>query len=384
MVVWLEGRKLTGGFALTTARLRGGEQWLLVKKGDPVMSAEARRAERGRATQRSPLEVLDDTTRAALPAVRSPGWRPMMLATLTEARFSDERWVFERKLDGVRALATRDGDSPPRLWSRNGNRVDRSYPELVDALAAHGPERFAADGEIVAFDGEQTSFARLQARIHLTDPRRVRATGVTVYYYLFDLLEVDGADLTGLPLRDRKRVLREAFTFDDPLRYSAHRNADGEAFYREACEHGWEGLIAKRAEASYHGGRSTDWLKFKCVADQEFVVGGFTDPQRSRVGFGALLVGYYDDGRLRYAGKVGTGYNTATLRSLRARMDALEQPESPFADPVRERGVHWLRPELVAQIGFTEWTTDGRLRHPRYTGLRADKPAAQVVREAVR
>jgi len=140
-------------------------------------------------------------------------------------------------------------------------------------------------------------------------------------------------------------------------------------------------LIAKRADAPYRDGRSTDWLKFKCVADQEFVVGGVTDPQRSRVGFGALLVGYYDDGSLRYAGKVGTGYDTRTLRSLRERMESLAQPDSPFDDPVRERGAHWIRPEMVVQIGFTEWTTDGRLRHPRYTGLREDKPAKQVIRE---
>lgn len=326
------------------------------------------------------LRVLDEATRAGLPRVRAHGWQPPMLATLTERRFSDENWLFERKLDGVRALCTRDGGTP-QLWSRNQNRVDGSYPELVDALGEHGGPRFVADGEIVAFDGEQTSFARLQARIHLTGAPRITATGVDVYLYLFDLLALDGSDLTGLPLRDRKRVLREAFDFRDPLRFSPHRNTDGEAYYSDACLRGWEGLIAKRADSSYRGARSTDWLKFKCVRDQEFVVGGFTDPQGSRAGFGALLVGYHDHRRLRYAGKVGTGYDSSTLRSLRARMDAMTQPSSPFADPVRERAAHWIKPELVVQIGFTEWTTDGRLRHPRYTGIRTDKPAAEVVRE---
>jgi bifunctional non-homologous end joining protein LigD len=327
-----------------------------------------------------PLDVLDDATRAGLPRVRAHKWGPLMLATLTERRFSDENWMFERKLDGVRTLAIRDGDAP-QLWSRNEKRVDRSYPELVEALERLGGRRFIADGEIVAFDGEQTSFATLQARIHLTGPTRIKATGVEAFYYLFDLLAVDGFDLTGLLLRDRKRVLRAAFDFADPLRFSAHRNTEGQAYYHEACERGWEGLIAKLASSRYRGGRSTDWLKFKCVRDQEFVVGGFTDPQRSRQGFGALLVGYHEGTRLRYAGKVGTGYDNATLRSLRARMDGLVQRESPFAESVKEPGAHWIRPELVAQIGFTEWTTDGRLRHPRYTGLRTDKPAAEVVRE---
>jgi DNA ligase D-like protein (predicted ligase) len=329
------------------------------------------------------LDVLDESARSALPRVGTYGWRTPMLATLTEKRFSNGKWLFERKLDGVRALAVHDKDSSSSLslWSRNQKPIDASYPELVDALAALRAPGFIADGEIVAFDGEQTSFARLQSRIHLSGAARIAATGVEVFYYLFDLLAFDGVDLTGLPLRDRKRVLREAFDFRDPLRLSEHRDDDGEAFYREACERGWEGLIAKRADAPYRGGRSTDWLKFKCVRDQEFVVGGFTEPHGSRTGFGALLVGYYDGGQLRYAGKVGTGYTTRTLRSLRDRLARMTRPSSPFAEPVHEHGVHWVRPELVVQIGFSEWTTDGRLRHPRYTGIREDKSATDVVRE---
>jgi DNA ligase D-like protein (predicted ligase) len=303
-----------------------------------------------------------------------------MLATLTDRRFSSENWLFERKLDGVRALSERDGGAV-RLWSRNERRIDASFPELAEALAEHGGPRFVADGEIVAFDGAQTSFSALQPRIHLTDPQRIAATGVRVYYYLFDLLSYEGGNLRSTPLRERKRILRRAFTFADPLRLSTHRDTDGEAFYEEACGRGWEGVIAKRADSLYQPGRSADWLKFKCVRDQEFVVGGFTDPKGSRAGFGALLVGYYDDGRLRYAGKVGTGYDRSVLLSLRERMRGLETDRSPFADRVREPDVHWVTPELVAQIGFTEWTTDGRLRHPRFTGLRNDKRAAEVVRE---
>ncbi|WP_236790013.1 non-homologous end-joining DNA ligase [Amycolatopsis sp. GM8] len=309
-----------------------------------------------------------------------PGWREPELATLTQRRFSSENWVFERKLDGIRAICSRAGGTPT-LWSRNHHVINDSYPEIVEALAAHGGSHFVADGEIVAFDGTRTSFAKLQHRLHLTDPIRIEATGVHVYYYLFDLLVFGHADATPLPLRQRKQLLRNAFDWTDPLRYSNHRNTDGERYFAYACAHGWEGLIAKRADAPYRAGRSADWLKFKCVKDQEFVVGGYTAPGGSRSGFGALLVGYYDQGRLRYAGKVGTGYTEATLRELSGTLGELRRDRSPFDDDVPERGPRWVRPELVVQVRFSEWTADGRLRHPRFTGVRDDKPADEVVRE---
>jgi bifunctional non-homologous end joining protein LigD len=189
-------------------------------------------------------------------------------------------------------------------------------------------------------------------------------------------------DVTALPLRDRKRVLRETLRFTGPLRLTSHRNAEGEAYYREACRRGWEGVIAKRASGAYVHGRSPDWLKFKCVNQQEMVVVGFTDPHGRRRRLGALLVGYYEGRKLRYAGKVGTGFDDATLDRLGDRLQRLERDSSPLdGERPRERGVHWVRPELVAEIGFTEWTRDGRLRHPRYLGLRTDKPAREVVRE---
>jgi DNA ligase D-like protein (predicted ligase) len=303
-----------------------------------------------------------------------------MLATLTDKRFSAENWIFERKLDGVRAIASRDGDTP-KLWSRNQKSMNNAFPEIVEALAEQGGPRFVVDGEIVAFDGEQTSFAKLQPRIHLTDPRRARATGIEVFYYLFDLLYFDNFEVSGLPMRQRKELLKDAFDFRDPLRFSEHRDRDGEKFFEEACAKGWEGLIAKRADSPYRPGRTTDWLKFKCVKDQEFVIGGYTNPQGSRFGFGALLLGYYEDGKLRYAGKVGTGFNEVTLRDLTAKLTKLEQDTSPFDEPVPERHIHWVRPEMVAQIGFSEWTVDGKLRHPRFEGLRDDKNPAEVVRE---
>jgi bifunctional non-homologous end joining protein LigD len=311
-----------------------------------------------------------------------PGWAAPMLAVLTEERFSNEEWIFERKLDGERCLAFRPGRKL-RLLSRNRKRLNGTYPELAEALLAQRCDDFVVDGEVVAFEGAQTSFARLQQRMQLRDPRRARASGVRVFYYLFDLLHLDGRDVTGLPLRERKALLRQALAFADPLRYLPHRNAEGERFYGEACRKGWEGLIAKRAHSPYRHERSRDWFKFKCVNEQEFVIGGYTDPGGKRIGLGALLVGYYDGrGRLRYAGKVGTGYSDAVLRDLGGRLAAIEQGEPPFAtDQLPRTAVHWVRPELVAQIGFTEVTGDGKLRHPRILGLRSDKDPRDVVLE---
>jgi DNA ligase D-like protein (predicted ligase) len=325
-------------------------------------------------------DLLPDELRAALRKENVPAWRSPTLATLTDKRFSDPDWIFERKLDGVRCLAFRDG-ADVRLLSRKRQSLDGTYPEIAEALAAQGASRFVVDGEVVAFEGRRTSFARLQGRLGITDPEMARASEIPVYYYMFDVLHLDGRATTELPLIWRKRLLRTAFEFKDPLRYTTHRMKDGEKAYRTACERGDEGVIAKLANAPYDGRRSTNWLKFKCVCDQEFVVGGYTAPKGSRIGLGALLVGYHDGRDLVYAGKVGTGFDTATLRSLHKRMSPMEQTESPFTGPVREPGATWVRPTLVAQVAFTEWTRDGKLRHPRYTGLRTDKDANEVVRE---
>ena len=338
-----------------------------------------RSATRSRGT--GPLERLSAEHRERLrpaPRDRVAAAVPPMLATLSDRRSFDERWLFERKLDGVRALAVRDADGT-RLLSRTGRAMDATYPEVVEALAAQDRADFTVDGEIVALRAGRTDFSLLQQRMGLTRPRAVRASEVAVVYYAFDLPALDGLDTTRLPQRVRKSLLREALGFHGPLRFTAHRN---HADLDEACARGWEGLIAKRADAPYRPRRSPDWLKLKCAAGQEFVIGGFTDPAGTRAGFGALLLGYYDaDHRLRYAGKVGTGYSAAVLRSLRARLDALHSPRSPFADPVRERAPHWTSPDLVAEVAFTEWTRDGMLRHPRYLGLREDKRPIEVVRE---
>jgi bifunctional non-homologous end joining protein LigD len=303
-----------------------------------------------------------------------------MLATLTHRRFSSPDWIYERKLDGERCLAFRRGGEV-RLLSRNRRRLDCTHPKLVDALKVQRDHDVVVDGEVVAFERGQMSFSRLQRRTGISDPELARLSGIAVSYYIFDILHLDGNRVTALPVRARKSLLARAVTFRTPLRLTTHRNTEGEAFFRDACRRGWEGLVAKRAASEYVGRRSTDWLKFKCSNRQELVVGGFTDPAGTRVGLGALLVGYYEGGRLRYAGKVGTGYDVATLRALRQRLDALEQDRPPFVDAPRERGMHWVRPELVAEVAFTEWTADGRLRHPRFLGLRSDRPASEVVRE---
>ncbi|OBF63276.1 ATP-dependent DNA ligase [Mycobacterium sp. 852002-50816_SCH5313054-b] len=327
------------------------------------------------------LAALPASVRAALRDEPVPDWRAPTLATLTEKRFSDPDWIFERKFDGMRCLAFRDGDQV-RLLSRNRQPLNGTYPELVDALGAQHTTRFVVDGEVVAFAGRRTSFARLQARLGITDPEVARASPVRVFYYLFDLMHLDGESTTDVPLLWRKRLLRKAIQFDDPLRCTAHRVGDGITAYREACERGDEGVIAKLADSTYDGRRSPNWLKFKCVRDQEFVVGGYTAPKGSRIELGALLLGYHDGRDLVYAGKVGTGFDETTLRRLHGRLSPIEQKAAPFTRGlVRENGARWVRPELVVQIGFTEWTRDGKLRHPRYLGLRTDKEPADVVRE---
>ena len=311
-----------------------------------------------------------------------PDWFDPELATLTRDRFSDPAWFYERKLDGERCLTFRDGDEL-RLMTRNRKIVSSTYPELVEAFMAQEADDFVLDGEVVAFSDGQTRFAQLQQRMQVARPSAELLRTVPVQYYLFDVLWADGTDLRRQPLRDRNQRLHQLLDFADPLRYTEHRVGDGVEFYAEACQSGWEGLIAKRADAPYVAGRTKDWLKFKCENNQEFVIGGYTDPRGSRIGFGALLLGVYDsDGQLVYAGKVGTGFNEQTLHRLYDELSQLEQDRSPFdRGSPRQAGVHWVKPRLVGQVGFSEWTTAGELRHPRFQGLRRDKSPADVIRE---
>ncbi len=252
-------------------------------------------------------------------------------------------------------------------------------------MASQRDRSILLDGEMVAYDGEQTSFSRLQRRLGVSNPSEEQVAAYPVVFCVFDPLEVDGDDLRGRPLLERRARLTVAIRPSAALQLSEAWRDDSQRRFAQACRAGWEGLIAKRAQAPYVAGRSRDWLKLKCVWEQEFAIGGYTDPAGSRTDFGALLVGYHEDGRLKYAGKVGSGYTAATLRDLGAWLRELETPELPFVDarPI-PRGTHWTRPELVAQIGFAEWTNDGRLRQPRLLGLRDDKRPAEVHRERTR
>jgi bifunctional non-homologous end joining protein LigD len=282
-----------------------------------------------------------------------PEWIEPMAATLTQDRFTGPEWIFERKLDGIRLLAFKRG-SDVRLFSRN--RLPQHNPAIADAVESL-PVRD------VVLDGEMTW----------------RTSG-TVAYHVFDIMWLDGRDVTPLSLEDRRALLARL-----PLRSPIERVAalDDPVPWERACREGWEGVIAKRRDSVYEHRRSPHWLKMKCEATQELVVGGFTDPQGTRVGLGALLVGYFERDDFVFAGKVGTGFDTKLLLDLRARLNQLEIPHSPFTKAIglpRLRA-HWARPEVVVQVAFIEWTVHGKLRHPRLLGVRTDKAPREVVRE---
>lgn len=262
------------------------------------------------------------------------------------------------------------------LKSRYDEDLCETYPELVEALQRDGGSNWVVDGEVVAFKGRVTSFERLQQRMKIRDRDAARqaAKSTAVYYYLFDLLYVDGYDVTGLALRDRKRLLKNLLTWKNPIRYCTHRREQGERYHRVACERHWEGVIAKSLDSGYVHSRSRNWLKFKCTNRQEFVIGGFTDPKGSRLGFGALLLGYCENGDLRYAGMVGAGFDDETLEELHGRLKGLEARKPSYADrELPSKGVHWVKPKLVAEVAYTELTRKNRLRHPRFLGLRRKK-----------
>jgi bifunctional non-homologous end joining protein LigD len=280
-----------------------------------------------------------------------------MAATLTAERFTDPAWTFERKLDGIRLLAYKDG-ATVRLWSRNRLRLTEAYPEVARAIA-HLPVTSAI------LDGEATGAWGRQGEAE---------------YYVFDVLWLNGRDVTSLPL-DARRALLGEIPFRLPV--AQVQPLTGDTPWERACREGWEGVIAKRRDSPYEHRRSKHWLKMKCEASQELVIGGFTDPQGARVGLGALLVGYFEGDDFVFAGKVGTGFDTALLRDLRTRLDALLVPTPPFTKAVglpRLRA-HWVRPDIVVQVAFTEWTVHDKLRHPRLLGVRLDKVAREVVRE---
>src|SRR6266849_5923312 len=316
-----------------------------------------------------------------------------MLASLEDAPLDDPQLVYEPKYDGIRAIAEIVPHGQVRLWSRLGNEKTRQFPELVAALEKWSrrlKQPAVIDGEIVALDSndEPTGFQHLQGRIHLSEVDRdtvSRAGGVA--FIAFDILRDGRRDLRDLPLIKRRAELERIFDRMNSrvLRLSTFVRGDGRALYQEALSHGWEGLIAKHADSQYRSGKRTpDWRKLKIVQEQEFVVGGWTEPRHSRAYFGALLLGVYEDHTLVYVGHTGTGFNERELARVMTLLKPLETGDCPFRErPKANERAHWIKPRLVAQVKFTEWTADGRLRHPVYLGLRDDKKPEDVHRESV-
>ena len=286
-----------------------------------------------------------------------PDWLEPMKATLTEERFSGPEWLFERKFDGIRLLAYKNGRDV-KLYSRN--RLPQGYPSVSAAIAALPQKQLILDGEAS------------------WDPAS------RVAYHVFDVLWIDGRNVTALPLEERRAILK-ALPLSGPLGRVAEIKDDEP--WERARREGWEGVIAKRRGSPYEHKRSKHWFKMKCEASQELVVGGFTDPQGGRVGFGALLVGYYDGDDFVFAGKVGTGFDTKLLLDLRARFDRIEIPKPPFTKGtgIPRLRAHWVKPEVVVQVSFLQWTGRGheaKMRHSRLIGVRTDKKAREVVRES--
>jgi DNA ligase D-like protein (predicted ligase) len=286
-----------------------------------------------------------------------------MAATLTDQRFTGPEWLFERKLDGIRLLAFKKGRDV-QLFSRN--RLEQHNPAIADAIAALPHKELILDGEVTGVWGPAST----------RDADKPRGLA----YHVFDVLWIDGRDVMSLML-DERRALLKTLPLRAPLRRVAALDQDRP--WEHACAEGWEGVIAKRRDSVYEHRRSPNWLKMKCEASQELVVGGFTDPQGTRVGLGALLVGYFEGEDFVFAGKVGTGLDTKMLLDLRAKFDRIEIAKSPFT---RAKGLprlraHWVKPQVVVQVAFIEWTVHDKLRHPRLLGIRTDKAAREVVRE---
>lgn len=284
-------------------------------------------------------------------------------------QLSGAKWVFEPKLDGLRGLAVRNGGTV-ELFSRNHLPFNARFPAIVRALGALPVTNFVLDGELVGLTAGRPDFGALQ-----------QGSAHDVEYWVFDMPWLLGRDLRHLPLEERRALLGRFVLPGNGLALVPLLAGDPGRLLEDACASGWEGLVAKRAGSSYCEGRSLDWRKLKCSCRQEFVIGGYTPPRNSRTGFGALLLGYFEDGALVYAGKVGTGFTDAVLRELHRRLSGLGRPTSPFSAAVREKGAQWAEPRLVAEIAFSNWTLDGRLRHPSFLGLREDKAPEEVARE---
>ncbi len=392
----LHGKKLRGEFTLVKIKQREGEHgepWLLIKdrdeytddRYDPAKHPESvksgktledvaanPRAKTWQSKPRARHAVAPKprpVKRDPLPRVKSP-----MLATLITEPFDDPDWLFEIKWDGYRAICTIDAEGKLTLTSRNGLDMLRRFPDLHDLSTAFASVPIVVDGEVVSLDAQgRSSFQRLQES-------QKRPAGLT--YAAFDLLYADGTDLRSKPLEERKALLERLIRDDELVIYSKHVAEYGKALFERARERKLEGIIGKRRSSTYQERRSRDWVKIKTGYEQEFVVGGWTEPKGGREGFGALLLGVYEKRALRFVGSVGTGFSVKVLRELHARLRKLERKTSPFVNDVDANApVHWASPELVVQVRFSEWTRDEYLRQPAYLGLRPDKPPREVVAE---
>lgn len=300
------------------------------------------------------------------------------LATLAYDYLSHPGWLYERKFVGERIFAVKS-EKTFDLSTRNGLRVSNTYPEIASALAkTRKATSYIIDGEVVAFDGLRTRSSEIQKRMHIRDAEGAKSSLIPVLYYVFDIMYRDGYDIEALSLYSRKRILKESFLWLDPLRYTSHVLRNGEAYYAEGCSKGWEGIIAKKFCSPYELKRSGHWLKFKCRLQQAFIIVGFTRPHGERTHFGALLLAYYGEGRLCYAGRVGRGFNAWERASLATHLGKLRISECPLSEEVSSKERTWVEPVLVSEIGFSQWTRKGRLRHPACLGLRRDKEAGDV------
>ncbi len=306
---------------------------------------------------------LSDALLKKIKKTKQPTFIQPMLATLTEDYFSSNDWLYEHKFDGERCLAFKK-KGKVYLVSRNNKEMNTSYPELVKSFMRQKADNFILDGEIIAEKKGVSDFELLQGRMNLQalENIKIKEQEVPIVYCIFDLMYVDGYDIRNLPLHARKTILKKLLNYNTMLTYTEHKIGNGIALFKKACKLHWEGLIAKRIDSPYVGKRSRDWLKFKCISKQELVIGGYTNPKGSRTYFGALLVGYYKDGKLHYAGKVGTGFSEETLTMLGTALKKLTIKKSPFSDyTLSEKNVNWVKPKLVAEFQFAQWTRGGEI-----------------------
>jgi bifunctional non-homologous end joining protein LigD len=400
----LHGEKLNGDFALVHMKGRGkGQEWLLIKKRDEfavpgwdvedyatsVLSGRTQEeiARNLPARQTSPPKKKAKTVVASIEGARQaemPSAIEPMTATLAERPPRGEEWLFEVKWDGVRAIAFVERGEV-RIQSRSGLRCERQYPELAVIPHHVAASQAVLDGEIAVLDEKGVArFHLIQPRIANSDPNTIAhlVRSTPVVYFVFDLLYLDGYDLRNVSLSKRRELLRQVATPGAVLRISEAFAGVGEEMLEAARENGLEGIVAKRASSRYESKRSREWLKIKIGNEQEFAIGGFTEPQGGREYFGALVLGVYEEGKLRWAGNVGTGFDQKTLASLHARLQPLVTRKCPFAErPKPDRGITWVKPELICQVKYANWTPDNRLRAPVFVGLRNDVSPLHVVRE---